>query len=158
MHALLTVDHLVAYQVVDTVGRVHRIHKVGIGEDAVAHGVGNIGATLTDDIGVGVIVEEGAVVLHLGLYFVFVIYIELQGLLVKLYIAFPEQLGYPFQRYVGCDNGIQGALLVVEWVREGGHHLLAATMVVVGLTPVILLKQLGYEVPVHIVVLIVGSA
>ena len=130
--------------------------EIRIVQNAFAHGVGDIGATLADDIRVGVVIEEIAVVLQFGLQFSIAIDIQLQGFIVEIDIALTEQVGNPLKRYVGRDDGIQVALLVVERMREGGHHLLAATAIVVRLAPVVLLQQFGYLIPVHIVVLVVG--
>ena len=74
------------------------------------------------------------------------------GVLEHLNLA--NQLGQPFQRKVGRNDGIELSFTVVQRFRVGSHHLLATPFIVIRLAPIRLVQQLRNLVPVHVVVVV----
>ena len=77
---------------------------------------------------------------------------------IQFNVALRHQLRQPVQRHVSSEYRYQVAILVIDRMRVGGHHLLTAASVIIWLAPVVLLQQFGNLIPVHIVVLIFRRA
>ena len=103
------------------------------------------------------VVQECAVNLRFRIRGCISPYGTVQGFHIEVYVTVSQQVCQPFQRHISRHDGIDPAIGIIEGMRVGCHHLLTSAMVEIGLAPVVLLQQFGYQIPVHIVILIVSG-
>ena len=114
LHTRFAVYHLIAYLIINRVVCLLCIDKVGLVQDSGTHGMGNISAALTDDIGICMIIEEGAVALHDSpLALLHATILGFQHPLIEIEVALLQKFCEPLQRHVGRDNGIEIARCII---------------------------------------------
>ena len=87
-HTRLAVNHLIAYMVINRV-------KIGLVQDTVTHRMGNISAALTHNIGICMMIEEGAVALHDSPHCLFLFIFNIQHPLIEVSVTFRHELCKP---------------------------------------------------------------